>query len=746
MSATPEEVSERDESPQARLAIPLRLTECTELLGRYESSAFSQPQYLIRRGDGQIVQVGQLAYSVAASVNGERDGNGIASEMAVHLGRPVSVDNVAYLVKRKLVPLGILATEGASATLTRVNPLLGLRFRTRVVPERVHRGATWALQPLFRPPVILAVLTALVAVNAWMFTSRGTALVKGTHDLVQHPALLLLVIGLTIATGAFHELGHATATRYGGAKPGVMGVGIYLMMPAFYTDVSDSYRLSRRGRLRTDLGGVYFNAIAILVAAGAFLVTGSRTLLVFIVVSEIEMLYQFLPFVRMDGYYVVADLIGVPNLFAFVAPVFAALTGRPHPSRQRLNALTRRTRVAIRTWVGLTVPILAFDAFMFVLLAPHFFPGLWHSAQLFEKSAAFNLGRGDYIAAVDNGFQLLFLAIPAVGFALMAGTLGGRLFRRLGTPVMRPVRDHPRWVFATLAVATALLIAFIVPGGRIGEPQVPPQSAAGPRPAFGAPAPAMAVVNGHGRPANAFALVVVGTPPTSAQVLSPAQTSDGVTPTDMGTAPRANASAPGASSAGATRSTTQPGPAAPAGAGVPVSAPVGPPGSPVGTTITTPIGSVGAGVSAAPPSVRVDVTTPVASVGAVVPVPTPAAPVAAAVVATPVAAVNASLLAPPAPSGATTSSGPAPTASVATTASIPLTAAVASVSAAAPVASAASTASTATNAPVTVAAPTSPTAPTAPAAAPVTPTVTAVTSTVDAATTAAPLVTGVIGV
>ena len=40
-----------------------------------------------------------------------------------------------------------------------------------------------------------------------------------------------------------------------------MGAGLYLVWPAFYTDVTDSYRLGRGGRLRTDLGGLYFNAI-----------------------------------------------------------------------------------------------------------------------------------------------------------------------------------------------------------------------------------------------------------------------------------------------------------------------------------------------------------------------------------------------------------------------------------------------------------------------------------------------------
>ena len=673
MHATAQESGVEAAPPPVRLSLPLRLAPGTQLLGQYESSAFSQPQYLVQRGDTQILQIGQLAYALATAIDGAREGPEIASAMSATLGRPVSVDNVAYLVEHKLGPLGILATEGAATALTRVNPLLGLRFRARVVPERLHRGATWLLRPLFRAPVVCAVLFAVAAVNAWVFTSNRRALVLGTRDLVLHPALLLLVIGLTVAAGAFHELGHATAARYGGAKPGVMGVGIYLMMPAFYTDVSDSYRLNRRGRLRTDLGGVYFNAITIVLAAVAYAATGSRALLVFIVLSEIEVLYQFLPFVRMDGYYVVADLIGVPNLFAFVAPVIASVFRRHDPSRQRLQVLTKRTRIAIRTWVGLTVPILAFDVFLFVMLAPHFFPGMWHSAQLFEKSAAYNLGRGSVVAGLDNIVQLVFLAIPAVGFSLMVGMLGGRLLRWAGAPVVRPVRDHPRWVFATLAVAAALLIAFIIPGGRVGEPEMPAQVASGPRPAFQAPAPPMAIANGHGRPAQVFEVVVVGEPVTVHGAPAPGLpgTAPVPEPTGDGHGP-VTAGQPSAAGAGAT-ALVGVGPATNAGAPAPsVSATLSTPVAPVGATVATggpaPVPTPGGSAAAPAPSVSATVSTPIAKVAASLaapaPAPAPTAPSGTAGAAT--TSVTAAVSAPV--SVAATVRAPTPLARAATSA------------------------------------------------------------------------------
>ena len=60
-------------------------------------------------------------------------------------------------------------------------------------------------------------------------------------------------------------------------QAGRIGVGIYLVWPAFFTNVTDSYRLSRAGRLRTDLGGVYFNLIFMLGLAGVYAATTRRS-------------------------------------------------------------------------------------------------------------------------------------------------------------------------------------------------------------------------------------------------------------------------------------------------------------------------------------------------------------------------------------------------------------------------------------------------------------------------------------
>ena len=64
----------------------------------------------------------------------------------------------------------------------------------------------------------------------------------------------------------------------GGPLRALMGVGIYVSSPAFFTDLSDGYRLGRSGRVRGDLGGVYFNAVFAVAVFPFYLITGSTTL------------------------------------------------------------------------------------------------------------------------------------------------------------------------------------------------------------------------------------------------------------------------------------------------------------------------------------------------------------------------------------------------------------------------------------------------------------------------------------
>jgi len=436
----------------------VRLVDGTELLGEYHSPGLQVTQHLVRRPDGQMLQLTPLLYAVAASLDTGHDLETVAARVSTAVGRDVSAENVAHLIDAKLRPSGLVVTDDEMAPAPRANPLLALKLRVGLVPEPLHRTVTTALRPLFRPAVVVTALTALIAVDAWLVVN-GATVVQAGRQVLYRPQLLLIVTALTIASGVFHETGHATAARYGGATPGVMGGGIYLIWPVFYTDVTDSYRLDRRGRLRTDLGGVYFNVLFALATAVAYFATGFAPLLIFVVVGQVETLQQFLPFVRLDGYYVVSDLVGVPNLFAYMGPVLVRLWRRGNDDVRRaaakkLGVLKPWARRLITGWVFLTAPILLVNLVLLLVFAPTVAGTAWASIQQQAHGAFVAYGDRNVIGTLNSALGLGLLLAPGIGMAYV-GTVAAV---RLGRAVAQ--WRHRRPVIATtgaLVVAAALV-------------------------------------------------------------------------------------------------------------------------------------------------------------------------------------------------------------------------------------------------------------------------------------------------
>ncbi|MDX6492670.1 MAG: putative peptide zinc metalloprotease protein [Gaiellaceae bacterium] len=360
--------------------------------------------------------------------------------MSERFGRGVSAENVQMLVDEKLRPLGVLAqADGSSPQLEKVDPMLALKFRAALVPERAVNAITTVFKPLFLPPVVVAVLAGLVALDVWLFFMHGVA--QSARSVLYQPVNLLILLGLVALSAAFHECGHATACRYGGAKPGVMGAGLYIVWPAFYTDVTDAYRLGKGGRLRTDLGGVYFNVIFILATAGAYALTGFEPLLLVIPLQHIEIIHQFLPFLRLDGYYIVSDLTGVPDMFSRIKPTLRSLL----PGKEAdplVTELKPWVRVATTIYVFTVVPFLILAFGLMAINAPRIFATAYDSFFVQWDKAHADFTNGSVALGAFEAFQMLVLVLPALGIVvtfwkLARKIMSGAWHRTEGRPLGR---------------------------------------------------------------------------------------------------------------------------------------------------------------------------------------------------------------------------------------------------------------------------------------------------------------------
>src|SRR6185437_3528677 len=309
------------------------------------------------------------------------------------------------------------------------------------------RRLTQPLAFLFRPWVMWPVLAAFAGVFWFVLIHKGVA--SATAQAFNNPGLLLLVFVLAVASAGFHELGHAAACRYGGATPGGMGMGMYLVWPAFYTDVTDAYRLPKRSRLRVDLGGLYFNAVVADLTLVAWLLWRVDALLLLVALQLLQMVKQLSPVIRADGYHILSDATGVPDLFSHMGPTMRRLI----PGRREPSALTGRARVLVTSWVVIIVPVLLSLAVSAVLLLPKLATNAWDSGSHITSEIPHQLGSGDILGFLASLLRLFALFMPVIGSALVAQKFG-----RMTVSSARSWSDgNPARRTAALAAGAALI-------------------------------------------------------------------------------------------------------------------------------------------------------------------------------------------------------------------------------------------------------------------------------------------------
>ncbi|GAB5483352.1 MAG: hypothetical protein Pars92KO_31090 [Parasphingorhabdus sp.] len=172
--------------------------------------------------------------------------------------------------------------------------------------------------PLWSYPVLT--FFALLALTGLFLVSRQwDSFLASFLYFFSWQGLIAYGLGLFVIK-ILHELGHAyTATRFGCRVPS-MGVSFLVMMPVLYTDTSGAWRLtSRKQRLMIDCAGVTVELMiaGLATMAWVLLPDGMLRSVAFILATTswvMSLAINLNPFMRFDGYYVLSDWLGVPNL------------------------------------------------------------------------------------------------------------------------------------------------------------------------------------------------------------------------------------------------------------------------------------------------------------------------------------------------------------------------------------------------------------------------------------------------
>ncbi len=116
-----------------------------------------------------------------------------------------------------------------------------------------------------------------------------------------------------------HEFSHAYTAKIQGVRVRSMGIAFIVFFPRLFTDITDSWRLRRRQRLKIDSAGIVAELIIGGIAALIWVnippgAASSIAYYIFTVSVINTVLVNGNPFIRYDGYYILSDIIGIDNL------------------------------------------------------------------------------------------------------------------------------------------------------------------------------------------------------------------------------------------------------------------------------------------------------------------------------------------------------------------------------------------------------------------------------------------------
>ncbi|MFN8444459.1 MAG: hypothetical protein U0175_26985 [Caldilineaceae bacterium] len=321
-------------------------------------------------------------------------------------------------ISTELVAQGILVQDGVVPPNTTKRQedasLLALHFRREIFSAERLAPIVRPFQWFFTRPVAAILMSLVVAVHVMLYLQVGFAAQADMSGVNWPLFLLVLLVSIFV-----HEFGHLAACQRWNCPHGPLGIGFYFFQPVFYVDVTAAWRLNRWQRAVVDLAGIYLQLIGTIFFWLLWLATQDKTWLFAIFMTDMFAYSNLQPFMKLDGYWLLSDLSGVPNLHARVGAVLGYWVqrlmvlvgfGKPATTPSPLagwSASTRRTVLVYLAVALLVWPLMLIQMIPMLLQVVLSTPALWPAALSSLPSA---LLQGDF-KTVLTSLQTLFLPL-----------------------------------------------------------------------------------------------------------------------------------------------------------------------------------------------------------------------------------------------------------------------------------------------------------------------------------------------
>jgi putative peptide zinc metalloprotease protein len=196
-------------------------------------------------------------------------------------------------------------------------------------PEPFLKRNVTAIKMAYSWPAIVIVALTLIWAGIEFALNRERAFSQSS-EILQLGNLIPLYIAIFV-THFFHELSHAALTKYYGGHVRTMGIMLLMLTPLPYADLSSVWNFRDKWhRAMVGAAGMYSDLFACSVATifWAYSPPGALNeiaLNLMFVTAVYTFVFNINPLMRFDGYYILSDLVEIPNLHTAAKAQFTAL-------------------------------------------------------------------------------------------------------------------------------------------------------------------------------------------------------------------------------------------------------------------------------------------------------------------------------------------------------------------------------------------------------------------------------------
>ncbi|MBU3229209.1 hypothetical protein [Clostridium algidicarnis] len=170
-------------------------------------------------------------------------------------------------------------------------------------------------------PITLIFILGQSIICGWIFVYKPNGIIYAISNIELSVSTTLILYVMNVITGILHELAHATACLKYTSKVGKMGIKLFYLYPSLYTYVSSTYLVrERRKQLVIASSGLCVNVILGMSSLIGYIVAfeleiNIMILFYYFVLSIGSILYNLLPFIKLDGYWILKAFCRIDNLY-----------------------------------------------------------------------------------------------------------------------------------------------------------------------------------------------------------------------------------------------------------------------------------------------------------------------------------------------------------------------------------------------------------------------------------------------